>query len=78
MLEFATALVLMQRFRCKDHVYAYCDGEIAAVLNCFNSEIEINAQYWREQLQLHLARPHKWSWMQKELAQSLTTFYADL
>ena len=46
MLEFATALVLMQRFRCKDHVYAYCDGEIAAVLNCFNSEIEINTQYF--------------------------------
>ena len=46
MLEFATALVLMQRFRCKDHVYAYCDREIAAVLNCFNSEIEINTQYF--------------------------------
>ena len=45
MLEFATALTLIQRFRCKDHVYAYCDREIAAVLNCFNSEIEINTQY---------------------------------
>ena len=25
----------------------------------------LSTQYRREQLQLHLARPHKWSWMQK-------------
>ena len=52
--------------------------EIASIASIWKLKLILCTQYRMEQLQLHLARPHKWSWMQKELAQSLSTFYADL